>query len=199
VQDVLASLKAGTALPDADTEGKLRGVLTASFDSLSLAAQNMFLDAASVLHGFDKSAALRLWGGWWDGLTAAFQELARRHLVSVDDKGGLLVHDVIKSAGRGILRDPRSRFHGSRLWVLDDGQLLECSQVRYAVHTWVGGCEGALRLDTHKSIHKSCPCSAHATPSTTSELYERRFGAAAAGCAVAQGHVAQGHHANGPG
>ena len=149
-QAVLESLKAGAQLSNATTDDQLRGVLTTSFNSLSSSGQNMFLDVAVVLHGFHIDTALRVWRAWW-GLQAddSLKELKRRSLVSVDEDGRVMAHDITRSAGYAILRDPKHTtphglFYGSRLWVLDDGQLLDCSQARGSqTILWVN-CRGAM-------------------------------------------------------
>jgi hypothetical protein len=91
---------------------------------LTLNPLSQFLDAVSVLHRWDIQQAKALWGAWRDKPTteSAFKELERRNLVSVVvDDGGverLQTHDVVRSLGTGILRDPArgTSYYGSRLW-----------------------------------------------------------------------------------
>jgi len=94
----------------------------------------MFLDCVSVLHGQDSKQAEAVWKAWWPGRAIrAFGDLQRSTLVSIDDKGRLVVHDVIRLLGRTMLQDPSNAFYGSRVWVGADGQLVEFpEQVRDA-------------------------------------------------------------------
>jgi hypothetical protein len=131
---VLTVIQEGARLQDVGTDARLKDVLVSSFQGLSEAARNMFLDVVSVLHGRDSEAANDIWDVWWAGAAAgAFTELQRRALLRVDDEGRLRTHDVIRAFGRGIICDPQSqqglrRYYGSRTWV-KDGQLVRFEQV----------------------------------------------------------------------
>jgi hypothetical protein len=132
-QYVLTVIQEGARLQDVGTDARLKDVLVSSFQGLSEAARNMFLDVVSVLHGRDSEAANDIWDVWWAGAAAgAFTELQRRALLRVDDEGRLRTHDVIRAFGRGIICDPQSqqglrRYYGSRTWV-KDGQLVRFEQ-----------------------------------------------------------------------
>lgn len=131
MQDVRDNLSSGSEMPDANTDNLLRGILSTSFNTLSHLAQNIFLDTVSVLHGKRRITALWVWEAWWKGQGSAelaLEELQHRALVSIDSKQRLVVHDVIKALGRGIIRDPGSRFYGSRAWV-ENGQLVKFCEV----------------------------------------------------------------------
>jgi hypothetical protein len=174
LQAVLASLEQGVALSDSVNDNKLRGVLTAGFNTLTRIPQNMvglsqaccqhsscreptpsliatiafssatfcpqFLDAVSVLHGWPIKLAQELWHAWWGRAASvqAFGELRRRNLVSAvaeDDEDVLQVHDVVRSLGQGILRDPQyktldgTRVYGSRLWETGGSKFLSWTKV----------------------------------------------------------------------
>ena len=100
----------------------------------SPAPLSQFLDAVSVLYRGDVLQAKALWGAWHDKAQAemAFEELERRSLVSVDGARRLQTHDVVRSLGVGILRDPASgtRYYGSRLWSCGGSEFLDWSKVR---------------------------------------------------------------------
>ena len=105
-----------------------------------------FLDAVSVAYQWDILQAKALWAAWWGQATAesALKELERRSLVSVvpaDDRERLQTHDVVRSLGASILRDPASgtRYYGSRLWNRGVSKFLDWSKVRCPV-------VGALQL-----------------------------------------------------
>jgi hypothetical protein len=101
-----------------------------------------FLDAVSVLHEWDIQLAQALWGAWWGKATAAmaFKELERRSLVyavsvTKDFKSTcfqqLQTHDVVRSLGYGVLRDPaRATYHGSRLWRRHGSEFIDLFKVR---------------------------------------------------------------------
>jgi hypothetical protein len=127
LQYVLDVMREGAKLADADTDKRLKRVLVTSFENLEgEAAQNMFLDIASVLHGRSANRAKKLWDAWWGNAAYdAFSELQRRALLYVDGNRRLRTHDVIKAFGRGIICDPKyNEYYGSRAWVREDGQLV---------------------------------------------------------------------------
>eukprot|EP00878_Enallax_costatus_P035996 GHUV01040268.1.p2 GENE.GHUV01040268.1~~GHUV01040268.1.p2 ORF type:complete len:112 (+),score=26.13 GHUV01040268.1:762-1097(+) len=106
----------------------------------------MFLDLVFVLRRRSSKGALAIWEALWGdqgGVVLAFDELQRRAFVSVGEDQGLVVHDVILSLGRTMIFDQRSNFYGSRVWVGNDGKLVEFDKVSsYArtvwVHNWTG-------------------------------------------------------------
>lgn len=111
-------------------ERLLQDVVSMSFESLPSEGRHMFLDCVSVLHGQDIGLAEELWRVRWpNDVDSAFLELQRCSLVSIDDKGKLVVHDVICTLGRAMLQDANSGFYGSRLWVDGDGRLVEFEEV----------------------------------------------------------------------
>lgn len=125
IQEVRDRLVRGAPLADGDADSMLRGGLR----KLNTAAQNMFLDTVSVLHGRDSRRALLVWQAWWPGQGGAeLKELQRRALINIDDEQRLVVHDVIRSLGRGIIRDPSRPYFGTRAWV-EDGQLVKFVEV----------------------------------------------------------------------
>ena len=145
MQGVLQVLRNGAQFPDSDSDKRLKDVLRANFDGLSRVAQNIFLDIVSVLHGYRKEEALAVWEAWCNSVghvgsaSAALEELQRQALVTVevqkvytrrDQVEVLLVHDVIRSLGCGILCDPHKEFYGSRVWVRADKKLQEFTEVR---------------------------------------------------------------------
>jgi hypothetical protein len=138
---VYEKIKMGAPHANKDTDERLREVVDFSFDRLSYKAQDMFLDAVSVLHRKDSKMSEVVWKSWHGGCSLHFPELQRRSLISVKN-GVLTVHDVIRSLGQQIIRSnddapgtrpsgvnrPRRNFYGRRLWVkgagiADSGQL----------------------------------------------------------------------------
>ena len=83
----------------------------------------------------------------------AFKELQRRSLVAVrssDKRGQLHTHDVVRSLGVGILRDPEhatphgTRYYGSRLWSGGGSEFLDWSKVGALVMGTEGFSAGLL-------------------------------------------------------
>jgi hypothetical protein len=136
---MLTAIKEAKPLPERDITALLHGILVTSFNSLTQAPQNMFLDVVSVLCGGDSRSALLVWNSWWEGARGSLDLLQRLALVRIDKKKHTLqVHDLIRSFGRGILRgtvevEPAGKamsFVGSRVWVEDGGCLVKMKQVR---------------------------------------------------------------------
>jgi hypothetical protein len=111
-----------------DTDQKLKGVVTKSFDKLTPVAQSIFLDVVCVMHGTrwcNVALALDIWCSWHrDGVHLAWRELLQHSLITVD-ASVFHVHDVIKALGRGIIQQGRHDYYGSRMWVRHDGQVVE--------------------------------------------------------------------------
>lgn len=129
-QDVLNLLREGDSIPNRNTDDLLRGVVTKSFAEMKGVAPSMFLDVVAVMHGADtrwcgEALALDIWRSWYGaGVNVAWQELQRRSLVTVSE-AVFHVHDVIKALGRGIIKEDRDVYYGSRVWVQHDGQLVQ--------------------------------------------------------------------------
>lgn len=137
LQAVLKALKEGSQLAVQSSDDRLKGVLQASFDSLIEPQQNMFLDIVSVLGSNYSKQALEIWGALWPDeadVEGHLEQLQRHALVSIATEEDwayfpprevqvLLIHDVVRSLGRGILRMSGGPFYGSRVWVQEDGTL----------------------------------------------------------------------------
>lgn len=127
LQNVLAKLEAGSVddLPQSSEE-KLKPLLSFGFDTLKPPARLMFLDTVSVLHQQDAAIAKMVWEAQLGlDMELAFRTLLRRHLISVDADGRLLVHDVILALGRAMILDPSNKeCYGTRAWVGSDGVLV---------------------------------------------------------------------------
>lgn len=103
--------------------------LQESFDRLSSAAQNMFLDIVSVMQDFEEARALAIWSGWHEHHKLAWEELQRCSFVTVRDNK-LVVHYVVKSLGQSIICYQHSEFFASRVWTDLDGKLTDFGPVR---------------------------------------------------------------------
>jgi hypothetical protein len=129
LQKLLQELQAGDP-PDVDLAIRLERVLLYSFDTLTPEQQQMFLDAATVFAGQPQDLALVVWNAWYDcDVQFALEGLVRRSML-LDPKespsasrGLLLMHDVLRYLGRGLVRGkghyPESyrKYAGSRLFV----------------------------------------------------------------------------------
>lgn len=125
------------------SEARLQGVVHFSFSKLSEAAQNMFLDTVSVLHGQPLCKAMLVWEAWWPReAQQALRKLKQLSLISttpyranplfdrkppsmLDER--LITLDVIRVLGQSILlehdRADRlgDKYVGSRVWVTSRG------------------------------------------------------------------------------
>jgi hypothetical protein len=112
-------------------------VLGDSFELLSDAARNMFLDTVSVLANRSADLALAVWQARWLGADLEFANLQDAGLVG-SVGGALVVHDVIKALGRAILGDSkRPEVYGTRLWAdRDSRRLVEFPQVCLVLAGW---------------------------------------------------------------
>eukprot|EP00878_Enallax_costatus_P033640 GHUV01037181.1.p1 GENE.GHUV01037181.1~~GHUV01037181.1.p1 ORF type:complete len:173 (-),score=31.49 GHUV01037181.1:1003-1521(-) len=105
-----------------DTEGRLKGILSLSFDALHHVQQSTFLDAATVLRGEPKQLALAVWSkqqgacvqGW-------YEDLEQRNLVN-PEATHVQMHDVLAALAQSMVLDEvldnggNNSFRGSRIW-----------------------------------------------------------------------------------
>jgi len=156
-------LREGGSIANADTDDLLRGVVTKSFDRMTAVAQSMFRDVVSFMPGASwwsnsEALALDIWRSWHgDGVQLAWQELQRRSLVTVSE-AVFNVQDVIKALGRGIIKEDRGVYYGSRVWVRHSGQVVQfvgqvCVRGRKRVCK-----EGERRLCCSVARQEGCGC-----------------------------------------
>ncbi|KAG5177212.1 hypothetical protein JKP88DRAFT_248901 [Tribonema minus] len=112
-QDTLTVLETGHTPGD-----KLQDMIDQSVDDLrrdSALAYNMFLDAATVMHGRSQQHAMQVWPAMYSKeervVRLSWAALTKRSLVKADDEGNLRVHDVIKA-----LAGSKAEDDGTRVW-----------------------------------------------------------------------------------
>ncbi|XP_065873146.1 disease resistance protein RPV1-like [Euphorbia lathyris] len=101
-----------------DIQSKLR----TSYDSLVETEQFIFLDIACFFIGYNKEYVTKILDGCSFFPVQGIRTLIRRCLVKVGSNDKLVMHDLLRDMGRGIVRqenaiDPGER---SRLWDYDD-------------------------------------------------------------------------------
>ena len=126
---VLTKLKDAQSLGGGEDD-RLWKTLKISFDDLEESNQGKFLDivcffCSSVCSNYvTKKMAINIWGSE-GGASIDMQNLVDRHLVSINEKGFLSVHDQLLAMGRNILKIDR-KFKFTRI---SD----ECNGLRYEV------------------------------------------------------------------
>ncbi|XP_065874795.1 disease resistance protein RPP2A-like [Euphorbia lathyris] len=101
-----------------DIQSKLR----ISYDSLNETEQLIFLDIVCFFIGYDKEYVLKILDGCGFFPVQGISTLMRRCLVKVGSNDKLVMHNLLREMGRGIVRqenaiDPGER---SRLWDYED-------------------------------------------------------------------------------
>jgi hypothetical protein len=129
-QSALQALRDGVAFED--TAERLKGVLLHSLAGLHGVAVNMFLDATTIMRGWNQEDAMAVWIVWHGTIAVGFyEELTRRCLLGVDVQSRLVVHDVLEVLGRSIMKTktPKLKEHfGSRVW-MEGGKAVGRKQV----------------------------------------------------------------------
>ena len=126
---VLMKLKDARSL-DGGEDDMLWKTLKISFDDLDESNQGKFLDVvcffcSSICSNYvTKKMAINIWGSKGDAFVD-MKNLVDRHLVSINEKGFLSVHDQLLAMGRNILKTD-SKFKFTRI---SD----ECDGLRYEV------------------------------------------------------------------
>ncbi|CAK9857087.1 unnamed protein product [Sphagnum jensenii] len=112
-KDALHTLKTGKNITGGSKDGVLWTTLRISYDHLDKDHQNMFLDIACFLVGFNKNTLRRV---YWNGDDSCspmlrLQNLKDRSLIKWAEDGGLYMHEQLQDMGRNIAMEvTMSRF-----------------------------------------------------------------------------------------
>jgi len=112
-KDALHTLKNGKNITGGSKDEVLWKTLRISYDHLDKDHQNMFLDIACFLVGFNKSTLCRV---YWNGDDSpspmlGLQNLKDRSLIKWAEDGSLYMHEQLQDMGRNIAMEvPMSRF-----------------------------------------------------------------------------------------
>ncbi|KAM7465907.1 hypothetical protein LguiB_013469 [Lonicera macranthoides] len=104
-------------LPDEEVQKKLR----LSFDPLTVAQKEIFLDIACLFIGKNKINPLYMWDDCGFYPRNVLNVLERRSLITIGDDDILRMHDQLRDLGRQIVREGKLDEWGrwSRLWDID--------------------------------------------------------------------------------
>jgi energy-coupling factor transporter ATP-binding protein EcfA2 len=112
-KDALYMLKNGRNITGGSDNEMLWTTLRISYDHLDEDHQNMFLDIACFLVGFNKSTLCRMYWNGDDSCSPMFvlQNLKDRSLIKWAEDGGLYMHEQLQDMGRNIAMEvPMNRF-----------------------------------------------------------------------------------------
>ena len=144
-------------------EQRWRRISLADFLQLSEVAQNLLLDAATVLHKESVAGALAAWGKWWGSDAAStFQNLKQHGWIKDDtftNQGKVVTHNDMRAlASRIVTGDipELPQFVGSRLWY-EAGELVQPQQVCACTH-----CDSMQHLWPNP-LHCNCLLLMHCT------------------------------------
>ncbi|CAM6020720.1 unnamed protein product [Sphagnum balticum] len=103
-KDALHTLKSGKNITGGSEDEVLWTTLQISYDHMDKDHQNMFLDIACFLVGFNKSTLCRV---YWNGDDSCshmlvLQNLKERSLIKWAEDGGLYMHEQLQDMGRNI-------------------------------------------------------------------------------------------------
>ncbi len=112
-KDALHTLKNGKNITWGSKDEVFWTTLRISYDRLDKDHQNMFLDIACFLVGFNKSTLCRMYWNGDDSCSPMFvlQNLKDRSLIKWAEDGGLYMHEQLQDMGRNIATEvPMNRF-----------------------------------------------------------------------------------------
>ncbi|KAM7491016.1 hypothetical protein LguiA_033937 [Lonicera macranthoides] len=102
---------------------RIQVILRISFDGLGDAdAKDIFLDIACFLIGMDKDYAITILDGCGFFPVIGISDLTKKCLLTIDEKNKLMMHNLIRDMGRGIVHQESPKYPGkrSRLWFKED-------------------------------------------------------------------------------
>ncbi|KAM7493885.1 hypothetical protein LguiB_028494 [Lonicera macranthoides] len=132
---------------------QIQVILRISFDGLGddTYAKDIFLDIACFLIGMDKDYAITILDGCGFFPVIGISDLTKKCLLTIDENNKLMMHNLIRDMGRGIVHQESCKYPGkrSRLWFNED--ILNVLQKRKATEA-IEGLVPALPMLNEKPI-----------------------------------------------